>query len=40
MSLDIDKHLETLRGGGCVPERDVRKIVDFVKEILLDESNV
>ena len=40
MSLDIDKHIETIRGGGCIPERDVRQIVELVKEILLEESNV
>ena len=40
MSLDIDKHISTLRDGGCIPERDVRQIVEIVKEILLEESNV
>ncbi len=40
MSLDLDKHIETLQEGGCLPERDVRKIVDLVKEILIEESNV
>jgi len=40
MSLDINKHIETLREGGCIPERDIRRIVELVKEILIEESNV
>ena len=40
MSLNLDDHLQTLRGGGCIPERQIRMIVEKVKEILVEESNV
>ena len=40
MSLNLDDYIKTLRGGGCIPERAVRRIVEKVKEIMIEESNV
>ena len=40
MSLDIDKHLSTIRGGGCVPERQMRAVIAEVNKLLIEESNV
>ena len=37
---DIDQWLETLKGGRCIPEKDLRLLCDKVKEILLEEPNV
>jgi len=38
--MDIDKYLETLRGVGCLHEKDVRRLCEAVKEIFIEESNV
>eukprot|EP01017_Pseudomicrothorax_dubius_P027791 TRINITY_DN3244_c0_g2_i1.p1 TRINITY_DN3244_c0_g2~~TRINITY_DN3244_c0_g2_i1.p1 ORF type:complete len:303 (-),score=55.18 TRINITY_DN3244_c0_g2_i1:185-1093(-) len=38
--MDLDKCLETLRGAGCLTERDLRLVCERVKEILIEESNV
>ncbi len=40
MSLDLDKCLDILKNKGCLPERDVRNMVEKLKEILIEESNV
>lgn len=37
---NIDSWLETLKGGGLLPERDLRILCEKVKEILIEESNV
>ncbi len=38
--MDVDKWIEQLKGGGCLPEKDVRRLCEGVKDILIDESNV
>jgi len=41
VALDIDGYLENLRKGKyCLPERDLRRICEKVKELLAEESNV
>lgn len=37
---DVDQWLETVKGGGVLPERDLRILCEKVKEILIEESNV
>ncbi|KAL4461075.1 hypothetical protein ABPG74_016547 [Tetrahymena malaccensis] len=40
-ALDIDGYLENLKKGKyCLPERDLRRICEKVKELLAEESNV
>ncbi len=39
-SLDIDKCLETLKTGGCLPERHLRMVCEAVKCMFVEESNV
>ena len=39
MSLDLETFENTLRDGKLLAERDVRNLVDKVKEILIEESN-
>ena len=36
----VDKWLETLKQGNCIPENDVKSLCDKVKEIFIEESNV
>ena len=36
----VDKWLETLKEGNCIPENDVKTLCDKVKEIFIEESNV
>ena len=38
--MDIDRHIENLKEGGIMGEGDLREIVEKVKEILMEESNV
>ena len=38
--MDLDKYLETLRGVGCLTEREVRMVCEGVKELFIEESNV
>lgn len=38
--VDVDSWLETVKGGGVLPERDLRILCEKVKEILIEESNV
>jgi hypothetical protein len=38
--IDVDSYLETLRGGKCIAERDVRIVCEKVKSMLIEESNV
>ena len=38
--MDIDKWLETVKGGNILPERDLRILCEKVKELLIEESNV
>jgi len=38
--MDIDKYIQTLKSGQCLPERDLRLLCEKVKEILIEESNV
>jgi hypothetical protein len=37
---DVDQWLDTVKGGGVLPERDLRILCEKVKEILIEESNV
>ena len=37
---DIDRWLDQLYQGKCLPERDLRLVCERVKEILMEESNV
>ena len=37
---DVDSWLSTVKGGGVLPERDLRILCEKVKEILIEESNV
>jgi len=36
----VDAWIETVKGGGCLPEKELRKLCEKVKEILVEESNV
>ena len=36
----VDKWLETLKEGKCIPENDVKSLCDKVKEIFIEENNV
>ena len=36
----VDKWLETLKEGNCIPENDVKSLCDKVKEIFIEENNV
>ena len=36
----IDKWLEILQQGKCIPEHDIKILCDKVKEIFIEESNV
>jgi len=38
--MDLDKFLNDLKEGQCLPERDLRMVCEKVKEILIEESNV
>merc|ERR1711907_778501 len=38
--MDIDKCLELVKSGKCLPERDYKLLCDLAKEILAEESNV
>ena len=38
--MDLDFYISQLRDAGCLPERDVRKVCEAVKEILIEESNI
>lgn len=40
MLLDVDKCLETLQGGECVSEQELRHLCLYVSELLMEESNV
>lgn len=37
---NVDDYLSVLKGGKCLPERDLRLICEKAKEILIEESNV
>lgn len=37
---DIDAWLEKVKGGGILPERDLRLLCEKIKELLIEESNV
>lgn len=37
---DVDNWFQTVKGGGVLPERDLRILCEKVKEILIEESNV
>ena len=39
-SVDVDHWLSIVKGGGILPERDLRILCEKVKEILIEESNV
>ena len=36
----VDKWLETLKEGKCIPENDIKSLCDKVKEIFIEENNV
>jgi len=36
----VDAWIETVKGGGCLPEKELRRLCEKVKEILVEESNV
>ena len=38
--IDVDSWLETVKGQGVLPERDLRLLCEKVKELLVEESNV
>ena len=38
--MDLDKWIEEIKKGGCLPEQDIFKLCEKVKEILIEESNV
>jgi len=38
--IDLDKYIELIKSGKCLPESDLRKLCEKVKEIFLEESNV
>jgi serine/threonine-protein phosphatase 6 catalytic subunit len=38
--VDVDRWLDTVKGGGVLPERDLRILCEKVKELLIEESNV
>jgi len=40
MSLDIEQHISNLRKGMIIPETHLRLILEKLKEILMEESNV
>lgn len=37
---DADRWLSLVKEGNLLPERDLRKLCELVKEILLEESNI
>jgi hypothetical protein len=39
-SPDVNVWLDTVKGGGVLPERDLRILCEKVKELLIEESNV
>jgi len=38
--VDLDKWIETLKRGECIPESELKLLCDKVKEILLEEPNL
>lgn len=38
--MDIDECLATLKGGKCLTERNLRLVCEYIKDILIEESNV
>jgi len=40
MFLDVDSCIETLKGGECVSEKELRQLCQYVSELLMEESNV
>ena len=38
--MNVDKYIQNLKEGQCLPERDLRMVCEKVKEILIEESNV
>jgi serine/threonine-protein phosphatase 6 catalytic subunit len=38
--MDLDRYIDLLKDGQCLPERDLRQVCEKVKEILIEESNV
>jgi serine/threonine-protein phosphatase 6 catalytic subunit len=38
--MDLDRFINNLKEGQCLPERDLRMVCEKVKEILIEESNV
>jgi len=38
--MDVDRYIQILKDGQCLPERDLRMVCEKVKEILIEESNV
>ena len=40
MALDIDRCIELLKKGDCIPEKDFRDLCEVVKNMLIEESNV
>jgi serine/threonine-protein phosphatase 6 catalytic subunit len=38
--VNVDKCIETIKGGSILNERELRLICEKVKEILIEESNV
>ena len=38
--MNLDKYIQNLKDGQCLPERDLRLVCEKVKEILIEESNV
>jgi len=40
MFLDVDQCIETLKGGECVSEQELRTLCQLVSELLMEESNV
>jgi serine/threonine-protein phosphatase 6 catalytic subunit len=38
--MNLDSYIEQLKGAGCLPERDVRRVCEAIKEILVEESNI
>ena len=36
----LDEWLETARRGECLPEEELKKLCEYVKELLIEEANV
>lgn len=40
ISMNVDSYLESLKSGKCLSERHLRLLCEYIKDILVEESNV